>query len=181
MNKPGGWKQHAGFTVFFDYTVDDGGKKQWSTKIWRTKAYHDESGNQLLVYYGFEILEIVPDDPESAAYKLMLGRLYDSGLKLGSLCDTFQVDPKTLRRWGQALKGSPEEMVRILEGRTAKRKRTVEVEAFARLRWPDLITGEQNVLKGWCSKIRFADKILQSDCLIICLCAPHGGRKERRD
>ena len=52
-------------------------------------VYHDESGNPLLVYYGFEILEIVPDDPESAAYKLMLGRLYNSGLKLGSLCDTL--------------------------------------------------------------------------------------------
>lgn len=102
-------------------------------------VYHDESGEQLLVYYGFEIVEIVPDNPESAAYKLMLGRLYNSGLKLGSLCERFQVDPKTLRRWGRALKGSPEEMVRILEGRTAKRKRTVEVEAFARLRWPDLI------------------------------------------
>ena len=101
-------------------------------------VYHDESGEQLLVYYGFEIVEIVPDNPESAAYKLMLGRLYNSGLKLSSLCETFQVDPKTLRRWGRALKGSPEEMVRILEGRRAKRKRTVEVEAFARLRWPDL-------------------------------------------
>ena len=102
-------------------------------------VYHDESGEQLLVYYGFEIVEIVPDNPESAAYKLMLGRLYNSRIKLSSLCETFQVDPKTLRRWGRALKGSPEEMVRILEGRTAKRKRTVEVEAFARLRWPDLI------------------------------------------
>ena len=81
-------------------------------------VYHDESGEQLLVYYGFEIVEIVPDNPESAAYKLMLGRLYNSGLKLSSLCETFQVDPKTLRRWGRALKGSPEEMGRILKRRT---------------------------------------------------------------
>ena len=33
-------------------------------------------------------------------------------------------------------------------------------------------TGEQNGLKGWCSKIRFADKILQSDFIHTARGAP---------
>ena len=33
-------------------------------------------------------------------------------------------------------------------------------------------TGEQNRLKGWCSKIRFADKILQSDFIHTAQGAP---------
>lgn len=102
-------------------------------------VYHDEDNQQLLVYYSLEILEIVPDDPRSPTYKLLLGRLYNARFKLRSLCETFAVDPKTLRRYGRALKSSPEEMVRILEGRSAARKCTPEVTAFVRMRWPDLL------------------------------------------
>ena len=102
-------------------------------------VYHDEEHQQFLVYYGFDIIEIVPDDPKLACYKLMLGRFYNSGVKLRSLCETFTLDPKTLRRYGRALKSSPEEMVRILEGRAAARKCTPQVVAFVRMRCPDLI------------------------------------------
>ena len=100
-------------------------------------VYHDEDHDQFLVYHGFEIIEIVPDDPQSAAYKLMLGRFYNCGIKARSLCETFSIDPKTLRRFGRALKSAPEEMVRILEGRSAARKITAQMQSFARMRWPD--------------------------------------------
>jgi hypothetical protein len=102
-------------------------------------VYHDEEHQQFLVYYGVEIIEIVPDDPKLASYKLLLGRLYNTGVKLRSLCETFSLDPKTLRRYGLALKSPPEEMVRILEGRAVARKCTPQVVAFVRMRWPDLI------------------------------------------
>ena len=102
-------------------------------------VYHDEDHDQFLVYHGFEIIEIVPDDPQSAAYKLMLGRFYNCGIKARSLCETFSIDPKTLRRFGRALKSAPEEMVRILEGRSAARKITAQMQSFARMRWPDLL------------------------------------------
>ena len=102
--------------------------------------YEDQSGQRLLVFYGFEILEIVNNEPEDPAYKLLLGRLYNSGVKLAALCESFAVDPKTIRRWGRALRqGDPAELIRVLEGRSARRKRTVEVERFARLRWPELV------------------------------------------
>ena len=44
----------------------------------------------------------LPGDP---SHKLLLGRLYHTGIKLSALCETFEVEPKTLRRWGQALGG----------------------------------------------------------------------------
>ena len=87
-------------------------------------VYHDGEHQQLLVYYGFEIIEIVPDDTQAGSYKLQLGRLYNSGVKLCSLCETFTLDPKTLRRSGRALQSSLEEMVRLLDGRAATRKCT---------------------------------------------------------
>ena len=36
-------------------------------------VYHDEEHQQLLVYHGFEIIEIVPDDTQAGSYKLLLG------------------------------------------------------------------------------------------------------------
>lgn len=102
--------------------------------------YEDDSGERLLVYYGFEIIEIVNNNPQDPACKLLLGRLYNSGVKLSALCQSFEVDPKTVRRWGQALlQGDPVELIRVLEGRLARRKRTAAVEKFAHLRWPELV------------------------------------------
>ncbi len=38
-------------------------------------VYHDQEHRQLLVYYGFEIIEIVPDDTRAGSYKLLLGAI----------------------------------------------------------------------------------------------------------
>ncbi len=46
---------------------------------------HDEEHHQLLVYYGFEIIKIVPNDTLARSHKMLLGRLDNSGLKLRSL------------------------------------------------------------------------------------------------
>ncbi len=103
-------------------------------------VYEDDSGERLLVFYGFELLEIVKNDSQDPAFKLLLARLYNSGVKLSALCESFEVDPKTLRRWGKALRqGDAAELLRVLEGRSAGRKLTSAVENFARLRWPDLV------------------------------------------
>ena len=103
-------------------------------------VYEDDSGERLLVFYGFELIEIVNNNPEAPAFKLLLARLYNSGVKLSAMCESFQVDPKTIRRWGKALRqGDPVELVRVLEGRGAGRKLTGAIKNFARLRWPDLV------------------------------------------
>jgi len=103
-------------------------------------VYQDDSGERLLVFYGFELIEIVNNDSADPAFKLLLARLYNARVKLSALCESFQVDPKTIRRWGKALlQGDPAELVRVLEGRGAAHKLTPAVENFARLRWPDLV------------------------------------------
>jgi hypothetical protein len=38
------WRQHAGFSIFFDYVADE---KTWQTRIWQTRGYHDESGDEV--------------------------------------------------------------------------------------------------------------------------------------
>ncbi len=65
-------------------------------------VYHDEEHQQLRVYYGFEIIKIVPNDTLARSHKMLLGRLDNSGLKLCSLCEIFTLDPKTLRHSGWA-------------------------------------------------------------------------------
>ena len=103
-------------------------------------VYEDASGERLLVFYGFELVEIVNHDSADPAFKLLLARLYNARVKLSALCETFQVDPKTIRRWGKALlQGDAAELVRVLEGRGVCHKLTAAVENFARLRWPDLV------------------------------------------
>ena len=44
---------------------------------------------------------------------MLLDRLYHSGVKLCSLCETFTLDPKTLGRSGRALLSSQEKRVRL--------------------------------------------------------------------
>lgn len=102
-------------------------------------VYQDRDQEQLHVYYGFELLEIVPDQPEAPAFKLLAGRLYNAGLKVQSLTAVFQVDRKTLQRWGRALQsGDAQELIRVLAGRSAVRKLTPAIAAFVRQRWPRL-------------------------------------------
>jgi hypothetical protein len=38
---PSPWRQHAGFSVFFDYQRDE-----HSERIWQTRVYHDETGEE---------------------------------------------------------------------------------------------------------------------------------------
>src|SRR5258708_5339860 len=103
-------------------------------------VYQDDSGDRLLVFYGFELIEIVKNNSTDPAFKLLLARLYNAKVKLSALCQTFQVDPKTIRRWGKALlQGDAAELVRVLEGRGVCHKLTPAVENFARLRWPHLV------------------------------------------
>ena len=103
-------------------------------------VYEDDAGERLLVFYGFELIEIVKNDSADPAFKLLLARLYNAKVKLSALSESFGVDPKTIRRWGKALlQGDPAELVRVLEGRKACHKLTAAVKNFARWRWPDLV------------------------------------------
>jgi hypothetical protein len=52
-----------------------------------TVSTHEEGQEAYLhVYYGRELLEVVPADREDPNLKMLVGRLYDAGLK----CDSFR-------------------------------------------------------------------------------------------
>jgi hypothetical protein len=102
-------------------------------------VYAEEDEEQLHVYYGLELLEVVSADRNDPNFKMLVGRLYNCGLNLVVLQRTFAVDPKTIQRWGGALRSRDAyQLVRVLAGRRGGRKLTPEIEAYVRVRWPDL-------------------------------------------
>ena len=65
----------------------------------------EEDQEQLHVYYGLELLEIVSADRNEPSFKMLVGRLHNAGVGLRVLQQTFQTNAKTIRRWGRALHG----------------------------------------------------------------------------
>jgi hypothetical protein len=92
------------------------------------------------VYYGLELLEVVPDDRQDPMFRSMVARLRNAGLKLKSLVETFELDPKTIRSWGDALKSrDPERMQAMLFGPHAARKLTLAISSYVAKRLPELL------------------------------------------
>jgi hypothetical protein len=99
-------------------------------------VYRDPDKSELHVYYGLELLEVVPDDKQSPRFKLMVAQLYNAGVKGVTLSEVFSVDRKVMRQWGRALKsGDPQTLVNALKGR-GPRKLTPEVKAYVKMRFP---------------------------------------------
>ena len=101
--------------------------------------YTDAAEKEIHVYYGLELLEVVPNDSHSPAYRLLGSRLYNAGLRVRTLETVFGLDRKTLRRWGMALRsGDRKWLIEVLKGRWGRRKLTLEMEGYVRFRWPTL-------------------------------------------
>ena len=101
----------------------------------------DRHGHKIIqVYYGLELLEEVADEVTDPTFRSMVARLYNARLKLKSLVEVFALDPKTIRSWGEALKSrDPQRMSVMFFGADAGRKRTALIEAFVRVRLPELL------------------------------------------
>ena len=101
----------------------------------------DRQGHKIIqVYYGLELLEEVADEVTDPTFRSMVARLYNARLKLKSLVEVFALDPKTIRSWGEALKSrDPQRMSVMFFGADAGRKRTALIEAFVRVRLPELL------------------------------------------
>ena len=65
-----------------------------------------ETPEQIEVYFGLALLEKVERGKNSLQFKLLLGRLYNAGYKRKELTAAFNVDLKSIRRWGNALKSN---------------------------------------------------------------------------
>jgi hypothetical protein len=103
-----------------------------------------DGAETLLLFYGGELLERLPNDREHVQYKLMVARLYNAGVKMRVLREIFRVAPQTMRRWGRALEGGdPMELAHVLAGRRASRKLTVEIQAFAKMRFSQIYPGNR--------------------------------------
>ena len=95
-----------------------------------------EKPEKLLVFFGMSLLEVIDDTPDSPSLKLLLARLYNSGVKTQSILDSFSVAYTSLRRWGEALKsGDAQKLMSILAGRQHPRKLTTEIINFAKTRF----------------------------------------------
>lgn len=81
----------------------------------------------MLLFYGGELLETLPDDREHVQYKLTVATLYHANVNAQHLQEAFKVEPKTMRCWGRALaSGDPLELARVLAGWRATRRLTTE-------------------------------------------------------
>jgi hypothetical protein len=101
--------------------------------------YLSEDQESIEVFYGLELLEVVPDDPEHPAFKMMVGRLANAKVRLATLEDVFNVDRKTIRSWGKAiLSRDIESLARVLLGRGVNQKRTPAIDKYVVRRWAEL-------------------------------------------
>ena len=55
------------------------------------------------VYIGVALMERVGVDPEIIQHKMLVGRLFNAGVSLRELADTFGHDPRTIKKWGVAI------------------------------------------------------------------------------
>ena len=99
--------------------------------------YQTEDGRSLHVYYGLELLEVVPAAADHPAHRMLVARLYNADVKVAVLEELFDLDHKTIRAWGLALEsGDPDALQRMLFG--APRKLTPAIREFIAGRWPQL-------------------------------------------
>ena len=102
--------------------------------------YAGEDERFIHVFYGLELFEVVPDDHKHMGFKMMVGRLYNAGVKVTTLEDTFNLDRKTIGSWGKAmLSHDPEVLQRVLLGRGASQKRTPAIDRYVIRRWSELL------------------------------------------
>ncbi len=74
-------------------------------------VFLSDSEQALFVYLGVALLERVDNDPQQIAYKILLGRLVNAGMVLAEMQRKFAHDPRTLKRWGEALKSNDPDVI----------------------------------------------------------------------
>ena len=94
---------------------------------------------ELFVFLGLALLERVPHVRDHIAFKMLLARLYNAGMKVASLVICFGVAHTTLRRWGLSLRsGDMDQINRAFSGQGAERKITPEIDSYVRDRFREL-------------------------------------------
>lgn len=73
--------------------------------------YKNSNGNKIYVYFGIGLFEVVENNKDNAELKLLLARLYNSGVKVKTLIEHFGFSYPTYKHWGDALKSGDEERI----------------------------------------------------------------------
>lgn len=73
--------------------------------------FKDNDNNKLHVYFGMGLYEVVENDKNNPEFKLLLARLYNSGVKVKTLIAQFGFSYPTYKRWGDALKSGDKERI----------------------------------------------------------------------
>ena len=95
-----------------------------------------EQPGKLLIFFGACLFEVVADDPQNPAFKLLFARLYNAGVSPKAILEVFPFSYTTLRRLGDALKsGDAKRLMAVLAGRQHPRKLTDEILGFAQTRF----------------------------------------------
>ena len=63
-----------------------------------------EQPGKLLVFFGACLFEVVADDPQNPAFKLLFARLYNAGVSPKAILEIFPFSYTTLRHLGDALR-----------------------------------------------------------------------------
>ena len=101
--------------------------------------YLSPDETSLLVFYGLELFDTVPNVREHHAFKMFVGRLYNAKFRVESLEVAFDVDRKTIATWGKALLSpDPAVLERAMLGRRALVKRSALLDNYVHLRWIEL-------------------------------------------
>lgn len=94
--------------------------------------------DELLVHFGMHLLEKVHRG--KIEEKLLAARLYNSKFSTKHITAAFGFDRKTLRRWGQALKGGDvERIVRAFAGQGAEKRMIPMLECYVRATYREVV------------------------------------------
>ncbi len=74
-------------------------------------VYKDTKNNKVHVYFGLGLFEVVDNYKDNPELKLLLARLYNSGVKVKTLIEHFGFSYPTYKRWGDALRSGDEERI----------------------------------------------------------------------
>ena len=104
-----------------------------------TLCRNPKEPDKIYVYFGTALMEVVKEGRNNPEFKILIARLYNAGLKVKTLKETFKIHRTTMKRWGDALKSDdPEELVRVFAVLRHPRKLTKEILAFSKKRFFDI-------------------------------------------
>ena len=74
-------------------------------------VYKETNSNEIHVYFGLGLFEVVENDKNNLELKLLLARLYNSGVKVKTLIEHFGFSYPTYKHWGDSLKSGDKERI----------------------------------------------------------------------